>query len=73
MSKLRSTRKQMLKGDYEKTRMVLQWKMKFFENRPLERVPNYSKLLLSVETDYQTTLGFARYSDKNRCKHKNEH
>ena len=26
------------------------------ENRPLERVPNYSKLSLSVETDYQTTL-----------------
>ena len=53
---------QMLKGDYEKTRMVLKWKMHgidwFFENRPLERLPNYSKLLLSVETDYQTTLIF---------------
>ena len=67
----------MLKGDYGKTRMVLKWKMHgidwFFENPPLERVPNYSKLLLSVETDYQATLGFARNSDKNRCKHKNEH
>ena len=42
--------------------MVLKGKMHgingFFENRPLERVPNYSKLLLPVETDYQTTLIF---------------
>ena len=30
----------------------------FFENQPLEREPNYSKLLLSLETDYQTTLIF---------------
>ena len=30
----------------------------FFENRPLEIEPNYSQLLLSAETDYQTALIF---------------
>ena len=42
--------------------MVLKGKMyginEFFENRPLEREPNYSALLLSVEIDYQTKLIF---------------
>ena len=61
--------------------MVLKGKMyginEFFENRPLEREPNYSTLLLSVETDYQTKLifclAFLAILIKNRCKHKNKY
>ena len=30
----------------------------FFENQPIEIEPNYSPLLLSAETDYQTALIF---------------
>ena len=30
--------------------------VRFLENRPSERKPNYSKLLLSIKTEYQTAL-----------------